>query len=127
MRSNNVTFLNSSSEPFLAEHIHNVITMKNNVGVENVKIDDIPVRSVTDITTFVNASKVKKSNDEDIIIYVRSDDTIGHRGTFCLISFYVIVALFYMLAAGVLVAGIILREPRNAYIITAIFVFLVLS
>jgi hypothetical protein len=101
--------------------------MKNNVGVENVEIDDIPVRSVTDITTFVNASKVKKSNDQDIIINVRSDDTIGNRGTFYLISFYVIVALFYMLAAGVLVAGIIPREPRNEYIIRAIFVFLVLS
>lgn len=126
MRANNVLFLNPISEPHLGRHIHNYTIVKNNIGMQNVEIDAIPVRSVTDITTFINRSNVNKPIDEDIIINVRSDESIGNRGTYYLISYYVILALFYMFAAGLLVAGVVPREERNACIITLIFAAFVL-
>jgi hypothetical protein len=89
MEANNATFLkNSTSEPFLSNHFIEDVQMNNNIGKATIQIDVIPVNSVTEITTFLDVSKV--SNSEELLkINIRSNEIVGNRGILVLLVFYI--------------------------------------
>jgi hypothetical protein len=114
LTANNTTFLNFTSQPFLAKHVN---ATTNKVGSGLLDIDNLPAGSQIIITATVSSSANQKPQPE-LTTYVHSSKVVGYHQIYDMFIFYLALFVVYAILAVIFGSGLIpltTKEIRRDY------------
>jgi hypothetical protein len=127
MQAKNLTFKSFATEPsLLSTNVKWETNSYNNTGNGIVQIDSIPIRSITNVSSLIDVSKLK-DNHTKLTIQVRSDQTIANRGALAIVVYYIALAAVYMILSGLMWLGIIPRRGLSVFLIMLPLIAVLLS
>jgi hypothetical protein len=105
MRGDNTTFLNFTIDPFLSKYFKDNTNSSNRTREAFFEIEVLPPGLETIITAIMNISN---DNNQPLITYIRSDETIGHINW--LISFTIAAYVSFLLGSIIVFIFIFRRK-----------------